>query len=178
MTTPKLNTVDGIRLCDACLDGEGDMCDTPGCVMIRRRCPDLPLREDIILGEGTIAPDGSDELTARAIVERLLALDFTGDAVICTTCERRKNPRGRDSGIYASSGLCHRDECDGYDEEPRPTSLHPGERASEFGYVHLGWEGSRALWALIRDVRAAEEARKDRAQEAFDAIPCDEEAAP
>ncbi len=51
-----LNKVDTIMLCDACLDGRGEICHTPGCVMIRRTCPDFPIREDIESAGGTITP--------------------------------------------------------------------------------------------------------------------------
>jgi hypothetical protein len=34
-----------MTLCSACLDGVGEQCHTPGCALIRSRCPDLPLRD-------------------------------------------------------------------------------------------------------------------------------------
>lgn len=44
MAEPTLHRVI-LTMCSACLDGEGDQCHTPGCALIRSRCPDLPLRD-------------------------------------------------------------------------------------------------------------------------------------
>lgn len=53
---PKLNLVDHIYMCDACLDGEGGECHTPGCVLWINRGPDIPIREQIVMCGGTITP--------------------------------------------------------------------------------------------------------------------------
>jgi hypothetical protein len=34
-----------LTLCSACLDGEGDQCHTPGCALIRNRCPYFSIRD-------------------------------------------------------------------------------------------------------------------------------------
>jgi hypothetical protein len=50
----------------------------------------------------------------------------------CLVCRRRKNPRGRSApmGMY----LCHPHDCPGYDQEPTPGHLWPGELAREAEY--------------------------------------------
>ena len=40
----------------------------------------------------------------------------------CTVCGQRKNPLGRDAGMYAATSYCHPMECDGYMLEPHPSS--------------------------------------------------------
>ncbi len=35
----------------------------------------------------------------------------------CTVCHKRKHPRGRDPGLYASSGYCAH-ECPGHNQPP------------------------------------------------------------
>jgi hypothetical protein len=46
--------VNGMRVCDACLDGVGSECHTPDCVMFLSRCPDLAIRKNILAMGGTI----------------------------------------------------------------------------------------------------------------------------
>jgi hypothetical protein len=60
-----------------------------------------------------------------------LAGDKVGVAVSCVVCGHRKAPVGRSVpvGMY----LCDF-ECPGYDVEPRPGHLWPGESEAEFGY--------------------------------------------
>jgi hypothetical protein len=53
---PKLNIVSGIYLCDACLDGVGGECHTPGCALWISRAPDIPIREKVVDCGGTIDP--------------------------------------------------------------------------------------------------------------------------
>ena len=43
-----LNLVSGIQICDACLDGVGGECHTPGCVLWINRAPDIPIRKMIL----------------------------------------------------------------------------------------------------------------------------------
>jgi hypothetical protein len=54
---PRLNTVTGVLICDKCLDGVGGICNTPGCLFIRKTAPDLPLRQTIADFGGTITPE-------------------------------------------------------------------------------------------------------------------------
>jgi hypothetical protein len=53
---------------------------------------------------------------------------------ICTTCGRTKAPRGRSISDATYNSYCTREQCKGYDEEPRPGDLWPGETAEEFGF--------------------------------------------
>lgn len=43
---PGLNHVE-LTICDACLDGVGDECHTPGCALWMSRAPDIPIRDKI-----------------------------------------------------------------------------------------------------------------------------------
>lgn len=52
---------------------------------------------------------------------------LVGEVVICDVCARHKKPFGRDS---MDNGLCDRD-CVGYDVEPYPQYLWPGERIDD-----------------------------------------------
>jgi len=54
-----------------------------------------------------------------------------GETVWCTVCPSSKAPRGRSAPIGAY--YCDQD-CEGYYQDPRPTSLWPGESRLEFGY--------------------------------------------
>ena len=60
-----------------------------------------------------------------------LNADKVGVAVECDVCGHRKAPIGRSVplGMY----LCDH-ECTGYEREPKPGSLWPGESEAEFGY--------------------------------------------
>ena len=58
-----------------------------------------------------------------------------GVSVECTTCRRRKKPRGRSAPLAMANSLCDRD-CEGYDVEPLPGNLWPWETCSDFGYAH------------------------------------------
>lgn len=44
----------------------------------------------------------------------------------CHVCGRRKKPVGRSAPLEMANGLCDQD-CKGYDEEPKPGHLWPGE---------------------------------------------------
>lgn len=44
----------------------------------------------------------------------------------CAVCKMRKHPRGRDPGVYASSGYCGTD-CTGYYEDPQAGHAWPSE---------------------------------------------------
>jgi hypothetical protein len=59
--------------------------------------------------------------------------DDVGVAVDCTTCGRRKAPRGRSVAAEAANGMCSWD-CPGYAQDPDPGDLWPGEKRAEFGY--------------------------------------------
>ena len=57
-----------------------------------------------------------------------------GISVKCATCGRRKAPHGRSIPDMIHSGYCSREDCPGYDEDPKPGCLWPGETSIEFGY--------------------------------------------
>ena len=44
MSEPTVHRV-VLWLCAACIDGEGEQCHTPGCALIRNRCPDISIRD-------------------------------------------------------------------------------------------------------------------------------------
>lgn len=50
-----------------------------------------------------------------------------GRSVTCATCGRQKKPIGRDAAPAAANGYCDRESCEGYDQEPLPDRLWPGE---------------------------------------------------
>ncbi len=56
-----------------------------------------------------------------------------GRSVECTVCGLRKKPRGRDAPAAMGNSLCDW-ECEGYNKEPYPGHLWPGEKQSDFGY--------------------------------------------
>lgn len=56
-----------------------------------------------------------------------------GIAVYCTKCGKREAPHGR--SVPDQLDLC-RDGCPGYDREPLPGCLWPGETGKEFGFAH------------------------------------------
>jgi hypothetical protein len=60
---------------------------------------------------------------------------FVGITVYCGTCGKRKAPHGRSIPDIPESGYCSRQsDCPGYDQEPLPGCLWPGETDEEFGY--------------------------------------------
>jgi len=65
-----------------------------------------------------------------------------GVAVECTTCKQRKAPRGRSAPLGLH--LCTLMTCDGYDQEPLPGSLWPGESEADFGYK-VGDAGTKVV---------------------------------
>lgn len=58
--------------------------------------------------------------------------DRVGIAVYCAVCKHRKKPISRSQPL--GMHLCNQHECEGYYQEPRPGSLWPGEKESDFGY--------------------------------------------
>lgn len=46
----------------------------------------------------------------------------------CTVCGLRKRPRGRSVPLEMGNSMCDH-ECTGYDQEPKPGHLWPGELA-------------------------------------------------
>jgi len=56
-----------------------------------------------------------------------------GVAVTCTVCGLRKKPMGRSAPLEMANSLCDH-ECPGYNAEPYPGDLWPGETREEFGY--------------------------------------------
>lgn len=59
-----------------------------------------------------------------------------GISVTCTTCDLPKAPHGRSVSPYTAAGYCMSGDCDGYDKEPLPGCLWPGESGEDFGYPH------------------------------------------
>lgn len=55
-----------------------------------------------------------------------------GIAVRCAVCGMTKQPHGRSAPF--GSFYCA-DDCSGYDQDPKPGCLWPGETAVEFGYA-------------------------------------------
>ena len=51
-------------------------------------------------------------------------------AVTCTTCGKRKAPRGRSVPMEAANSYCHMMDCTGYFDEPKAGHLWPGELAN------------------------------------------------
>ncbi len=64
-----------------------------------------------------------------------------GVAVQCTVCGLRKKPIGRSAPVAMANGLCDH-ECSGYDQEPKPGSLWPGESERDLGHP-CGVNGTR-----------------------------------
>lgn len=56
-----------------------------------------------------------------------------GIAVECAVCHLRKKPWGRSAPLAMANSLCDWD-CPGYDTDPKPGCLWPGETEEEFGY--------------------------------------------
>lgn len=63
--------------------------------------------------------------------ERARAAKRVGRAVYCLLCERPKKPVGRDLAPAMSGSYCTHDECPGYDIEPWPDNLWPGEESDD-----------------------------------------------
>jgi hypothetical protein len=53
---PGLNIVNGIYLCDPCLDGAGGECHTPGCALWLCYGPITDVRDHILMCGGEIIP--------------------------------------------------------------------------------------------------------------------------
>jgi hypothetical protein len=79
------------------------------------------------------------DIAAQERESQLRKMERVGVSVYCTSCGRRKAPRGRSAPAVLS--LCNF-ECSGYDKEPKVGDLWPGERESEFGYP-CGSEGTK-----------------------------------
>ena len=62
---------------------------------------------------------------------RDLSNNKVGISVDCVVCGKQKKPRGRDAPV--SSPYCTYG-CTGYQKEPLPGSLWPGESEADFGY--------------------------------------------
>ncbi len=56
-----------------------------------------------------------------------------GIRVTCSTCGKPKAPHGRSVAWAMTDSLCSH-HCAGYNEDPRPGCLWPGETAEDFGY--------------------------------------------
>jgi len=69
----KINVFDKIHLCDACLDGEGGECHTPGCALIYSRAPDIPIRQTLF-DYGAKVVDQFEEFTDDLEQEIISAL--------------------------------------------------------------------------------------------------------
>lgn len=62
---------------------------------------------------------------------RELRADVKGVELECAVCHRTKAPRGR--SVPLGMDRCD-SECKGYQQEPYPGSLWPGETEAEVGY--------------------------------------------
>lgn len=58
-----------------------------------------------------------------------------GELPVCTVCEKRKCPLGRDPGAVAGPSYCDTG-CPGYLEHPRPGNLWPGEECDPMWCLH------------------------------------------
>jgi hypothetical protein len=81
--------------------------------------------------------DFEDERTALA----LAPLVKVGIAVECAVCRRSKKPIGRSAPMTMANSLCNHD-CPGYNAEPFPGSLWPGETEKQFDFEvgPYGWK--------------------------------------
>ncbi len=61
------------------------------------------------------------------------ASEEVGETLWCKVCPRSKNPVGRSAPMEAANSYCSHD-CEGYYQDPQPTSLWPGESRLDFGY--------------------------------------------
>ena len=59
---------------------------------------------------------------------------LVGIKVECTVCRKTKAPRGRSVPQLTVGFFCDSD-CSGYDLEPLPGDLWPGENSKDFGYM-------------------------------------------
>ncbi len=69
----------------------------------------------------------------RTLRQTKMTTTKKGIAVYCQVCGLRKKPRGRSAGAAMASSLCD-DECPGYQKEPLPGDLWPGETDADFGF--------------------------------------------
>ena len=60
-----------------------------------------------------------------------MAARIVGIRVDCTICSYMKKPHGRSGPIERMLCDCH---CEGYDLDPKPGCLWPGETDEDFGY--------------------------------------------
>jgi hypothetical protein len=60
-----------------------------------------------------------------------------GIIVHCAVCGRYKKPIGRSAPPPEMvNSLCDGEDCAGYETDPLPGTLWPGETCEEFGYAH------------------------------------------
>lgn len=59
-----------------------------------------------------------------------------GIKIRCIVCDQIKSPHGRSAPPQIP--LCRSGECIGYDADPLPGCLWPGETAEQFGYPCCG----------------------------------------
>lgn len=57
---------------------------------------------------------------------------------VCTLCNLRKKPVGRDAGAAMANSLCDH-ECPGYHENPKPDHLWPSEREDQESGDPMKW---------------------------------------
>lgn len=58
---------------------------------------------------------------------------YIGIRVDCAVCKQMKQPHGRSAPVQAM--YCD-DRCSGYNADPMPGCLWPGESSADFGYTH------------------------------------------
>ena len=61
--------------------------------------------------------------------------NYVGIAVRCHICRRTKAPHGRSVPDVTYASYCNHN-CEGYEYEPLPGCLWPGETSEDFGYRH------------------------------------------
>jgi hypothetical protein len=76
----------------------------------------------------TNKPDNKQAAAAECRPPRT---NYFGFRAVCKICGRGKAPRGR--SVPFGLSMCDR-ECEGYDQEPYPPHLWPGESEADFGF--------------------------------------------
>ena len=108
------------------------------------RCPypdcEDGIEEDCLIAEGLgrvvgyrRGKDGTEVIWVELCQRCQAAQNEVGETLWCTVCPRSKAPAGRSVGMEAYSSYCSSD-CEGYYQDPHPTSLFPGESRLDFGY--------------------------------------------
>ena len=82
-----LNTISNVQICDACLDGAGGECHTPGCILWINRAPDIPIRGMIIGCGGQIVKKNSEHQDTHRVFkiadEHILKIEVLEQKLEC-----------------------------------------------------------------------------------------------